>query len=285
MLTLLPTPIGNLKDMTWRALEALVGCDVLLCEDVRITKRLLFLLEQQTWAQGILQTSSKPLKQKSFMPLHSHNQEAFLKQVKPSFFSDQHVIFASDAGMPCVSDPGARLVSFAQEHKIAYEVLPGASACVGAYSASGFELAEFYFVGFLPPKLNDRRAKIANLLASQPPVLIFYESPQRLLDTLEDLAQLASQSVLFAIKEMTKLHERFFKGGILEVSQQIKALDRKSLQGEWVLVLENREKREPSLSLSSIEQMELPPKIKAKLMAKMLGVSPKEVYTPTRKEG
>ncbi|WP_104638751.1 16S rRNA (cytidine(1402)-2'-O)-methyltransferase [Helicobacter bizzozeronii] len=285
MLTLLPTPIGNLKDMTWRALEALAGCDVLLCEDVRITKRLLFLLEQQTWAQGILQTSSKPLKQKPFMSFHSHNQETFLKQIEPSFFHDQHVIFASDAGMPCVSDPGARLVSFAQEHNIAYEVLPGASACVGAYSASGFESAGFYFVGFLPPKLNDRRAKIANLLASQPPVLIFYESPQRLLDTLEDLAQLAPQSVLFAIKEMTKLHERFFKGNVLEVSQQIKALGRKSLQGEWVLVLENREKREPSLPLSSIEQMELPPKIKAKLVAKMLGVSPKEVYTPTHKEG
>ncbi|TSA83093.1 16S rRNA (cytidine(1402)-2'-O)-methyltransferase [Helicobacter mehlei] len=285
MLTLLPTPIGNLKDMTWRALEALVSCDVFLCEDVRVTKRLLFLLEQQTWAQGILQTGSKPLKQKPFMSFHSHNQEAFLKQVEPSFFRDRHVIFASDAGMPCVSDPGARLVSFAQEHNIAYEVLPGASACVGAYSASGFESAGFCFVGFLPPKLHDRRAKIAQLLAETPKVLVFYESPHRLLDTLEDLAQIAHQSALFAIKEMTKLHECFFKGSVLEVSQQIRALGRKALQGEWVLVLQNREKREPSLPLSSIEQMELPPKIKAKLVAKTLGVSPKEVYTPTHKEG
>lgn len=269
--------------MTLRGLEALASCDVLLCEDVRVTKRLVFLLEQQAWARPVLQAHVHK-QQKSFVPLHSHNQDAFLRQVEPSFFRDQHVVFASDAGMPCVSDPGARLVSFAQEHGIDYDVLPGPSACVSAYSASGFGAPEFYFVGFLPPKIKDRRAKISQLIAKGQGIFVFYESPHRLLDTLKDLALLAPDATLFAIKEMTKLHQRYYKASVLEVYEQLRDLAHlKALQGEWVLVLESLAKPEPSLSLHEIREMDLPPKIKAKLLSKLLNVSAKEIYTRAHK--
>lgn len=276
MLTLSATPIGNLKDITWRALEALAGCDVCLCEDVRVGKRLLFLLKQQEWATPLRSTQEK-----QFLPFHSHNQEVFLRQTPPNFFTDQEVVFISDAGMPCVSDPGAKLVAFAQEHNIAYEVLPGASACVGAYSASGFESGGFAFVGFLPPKAQDRRACLAKL-KGQGEVFVFYESPKRLLDTLEDLSALFSHSSLFAIKELSKLHEQRFKGSVLEVATQLKALQgSKALLGEWVLVLHCQEEAEASLSYTQISQMSLPPKIKAKLLAQLTNTAPKTLYAQT----
>ncbi|BCZ16872.1 Ribosomal RNA small subunit methyltransferase I RsmL [Helicobacter sp. NHP19-003] len=276
MLTLSATPIGNLRDITWRALEALAGCAVCLCEDVRVGKRLLFLLKQQEWA-----TPLRSAQEKRFLPFHSHNQEAFLRQTPPNFFTDQEVVFISDAGMPCVSDPGAKLVAFAQEHNLPYEILPGASACVGAYSASGFESAGFNFVGFLPPKARDRCALLANL-KGQAGVFVFYESPQRLLDTLADLSALFSHSHLFAIKEVSKLHEQRFKGPVLEVATQLRALQHsKALHGEWVLVLQNQEEAEPSLSYTQIAQMSLPPKIKAKLLAQLTNTAPKALYTQT----
>ncbi|WP_104753523.1 16S rRNA (cytidine(1402)-2'-O)-methyltransferase [Helicobacter salomonis] len=274
MLSLLPTPIGNLKDMTLRALEVLARCDVLLCEDVRVTKRLLFLLAQE----GVLKTPEQ-----SFYSFHSHNQETFLSQMGSSFFQGRHVGFVSDAGMPCVSDPGARLVDFAQEHGIEYEVLPGASACVNAYSASGFTAKSFHFVGFLPSKNMERRAKIAKLVASctalqEEVACVIYESPRRLLETLDDLASILPEYPLFAIKEMTKLHERRHKGSVLEVYQKLKALPPKALLGEWVLVCAMRPRAEPSLSYQEIADMDLPPKIKAKLLAKLKGISTKALY-------
>ncbi|WP_104741361.1 16S rRNA (cytidine(1402)-2'-O)-methyltransferase [Helicobacter ailurogastricus] len=276
MLTLSATPIGNLKDITWRALEALAGCGVCLCEDVRVGKRLLFLLKEQAWA-----TPLKNAKPKCFLPFHSHNQETFLRQTPPSFFTEQEVVFISDAGMPCVSDPGAKLVAFAQKHSIDYEVLPGASACVGAYSASGFESAGFNFVGFLPPKAKDRCACLAKL-KGQTGVFVFYESPQRLLDTLADLSALFSHSYLFATKEVSKLHEQRFKGSVPQVAAQLKALHgSKALLGEWVLVLNCQEEAEPSLSYTQIMQMSLPPKIKAKLLAQLTHTAPKTLYAQT----
>ncbi len=221
---------------------------------------------------------SKPLHS-----LHSHNQEGFLAQVGHGFFTNQHVGYLSDAGMPCVSDPGARLVRFAQEHGIDYEVLPGASACVSAYSASGFDIKAFHFVGFLPPKSADRRAKIAKLIASVAALqteiaCVIYESPKRLLDTLGDLALMVPDDLIFAIKEMTKLHEQHHCGKILEVYEKFKALPPTVLRGEWVLVCALRPRSQSVLSYQEIADMDLPPKIKAKLLAKLKGVSSKLLY-------
>ncbi|WP_163555322.1 16S rRNA (cytidine(1402)-2'-O)-methyltransferase [Helicobacter suis] len=277
MLTLLPTPIGNLKDMTMRALEALANCDVCLCEDVRITKRLVFLLKQQDWTAPLKSTQPK-----RFLPFHSHNQEAFLNQVDPSFFASQHVVFVSDAGCPCVSDPGAKLVAFAQEHGIVYDVLPGASACINAYSASGFQSPSFYFVGFLPPKSLNRRAVLTKLRGVAP-LLVFYESPKRLLDMLADLKEIFSDAKVFAIKEMTKLNQQHYKEEISALYDKLKGASAKALQGEWVLVVESQVNQEPSLSAIEIERMDLPPKIKVKLLARLMQISPKELYTRTYK--
>ncbi len=264
--------------MTLRALEVLSRCDALLCEDVRVTKRLLFLLERDF-----------KVAHKSFYPFHSHNQEAFLNRVGSAFFQNQHVGFMSDAGMPCVSDPGARLVGFAQEHGIDYEVLPGASACVSAYSASGFDIKAFHFVGFLPPKSAERRAKIAKLIAScaalqEEIAWVLYESPKRLLDTLGDLAFMLPECPLFAIKEMTKLYEQRHKGSALEIYEKFKTLPPKALLGEWVLVCAVRARTEPSLSYREIESMDLPPKIKAKLLAKLKGISTKALYASSTRQ-
>lgn len=154
----------------------------------------------------------------------------------------------------------------------------GASACINAYSASGFQSSSFYFVGFLPPKSLNRRAALTKLRGVAP-LLVFYESPKRLLDMLADLKEIFSDAKVFAIKEMTKLNQQYYKGEISVVYDKLRGAGAKALQGEWVLVVESQANQEPSLSAIEIECMDLPPKIKVKLLAKLAQISPKELYT------
>ena len=276
MITLLPTPIGNLGDISLRTLEVLAESEIVLCEDTRVTKKLLSLLQK---SPIISSNFPEIFQDKVFYPFHSHNQREFLAQRDRAFF-DKKVVFLSDAGMPCVSDPGALLVAYAQEHGIAYDVLPGSNACVLAYCMSGVEDSGFVFGGFLPHKKEERKKVLleyfgANSRLSGNQSIIFYESPHRILDSLADLAALDRECKVFAIKEMTKINQKFFTGSAQEVLGRIKG---ENIKGEWVLVLNPTHTQERVLSLEEIEQMSLPPKVRAKLLAKLTGQDPKAIY-------
>lgn len=268
MLYLLPSPIGNLSDITLRTLEVLNQGDVFLCEDTRVTQKLLLLLEQK----GFLQR-----KERKFYAFHSHNQDVFLQEIEKSFFLE-NVIFMSDAGMPCISDPGSALVRYAQTHKIPHQVLPSGSAVTLAYCCSGFGDGGFVFDGFLPHKSLERKLRFEfwrESLGGQLPLVVF-EAPHRLFESLSDLEVIDQNCEIFIIKEMTKKFERSFKGNISEVLKEIKD---KNLQGEWVLVIKFSLKiPEKKIGRTEVLELNLPPKIKAKLLSKITGEPSKSWY-------
>lgn len=277
MLTLLPTPLGNLGDISLRSLQAIGEADVLMCEDVRVAKKLLRLLSKV----DLIKTNFPTIfEAKKFLSFHSHNQEGFLKSIDLEFFRQNKIVFMSDAGMPCVSDPGMELVAYARRHHIVYDVLPGGSASVNAYCFSGFATEGFLFAGFLPHKQKDRRERMAQLLQntanfSQNIALIVYESPHRIIQSLSDLVDIAPKTKIFAIKEMTKIHQRFFTGSGAEVLKQVSETN---TSGEWVLVLQGEKSQEKMLSAAQIKEMSLPPKIKAKLLSKIEDIDVRTIY-------
>lgn len=276
MLTFLPTPIGNLADITLRSLQVLADAEVIMCEDVRVGKKLLSLLEKNPLIQSNFPAI---FTSKQFVSFHSHNEKEFLDLLEEDFFQ-KNVVFMSDAGMPCVSDPGMSLVAYMISKDLPYDVLPGASAGVNAYCSSGIISDGFLFAGFLPHKQKDRRERISNLAQGimtlqQEIVIVIYESPHRILQSLEDICFLYPDAYLFAIKEMTKMHQKYFCGSASDVLEQVR---KANTSGEWALLLRVEKKLEPSLSLSSVEQMDLPPKIKAKILAKLENEDVKTIY-------
>ncbi len=242
-----------------------------------MSKRLLHLL-----AQNPIVSHSFPniaTQKREFIVFHSHNDQEFLNKIELSFF-DKEIAVMSDAGMPSLSDPGMSLVAHALKHNIPYDVLPGANALTTAFCASGFLEGRFFYAGFLPHKSKERRLKIAKILNAlayleEKIPVVFYESPHRLLETLKDLNDLAKGMHLFAAKELTKLHQQYYLG---EVSQIIERLQQNNIQGEWVLVLLNEKKIEPCMGLSALLELDLPPKIKAKIEAAMTQKNAKELY-------
>jgi len=266
VLTLVPTPIGNLEDITVRALNALKSASVILCEDTRVTKRLLKLLDERFF----LNLTSKKL-----ISFYEHNQDKFLKNVTPSFF-DQEVVYVSDAGMPAISDPGAKLILYAQKHNIPYTVLPGASAFVTAYAGSGFLEKEFCFFGFLPKKGVAREKAVLEVLENRKNSIL-YEAPHRLLELIEFIAKNDPKRELFLAKELTKRFERFFKGEAKELYEKLK---NEEIKGEWVVIVKgsNLNKKELLLTQEEILNLSLPKKEKAKLLSKLGERSTKEWY-------
>lgn len=304
MLLLVPTPLGNLKDITLRSLEALAQADIVLCEDTRVAKRLYTLLydrfsrvlcavdlgsSPESSDQGCANLDSARFSldpmTKRFISLHSHNETEFFSTITPEFFAD-NVIYISDAGMPCVCDPGARLVEYCVKHEIAYDVLPGACALITAFAHSGIGSQGFVFGGFLAHKQQEREEQILRLLDSSTksshkaqessPPIIMYESPHRLLESLRLLDKLAPDSMLIATKELTKAHQYHARGTPKEV---LAMLSSRNIQGEWTLVLQPYV---PMLSLTlyenDIAELPLPPKHKAKLLSRLTGMDTKHIY-------
>ncbi len=264
MLTLVPTPIGNIGDISLRAMETLSQADVLLCEDTRVTKKLLHLLHERYQ----LDIS----KEQQFISLHSHNEHRFVEKLEPSFF-EQNVVYASDAGMPGISDPGQLLVRFCIDHAIAYDVLPGANAVLTAFAASGFVETKMLFFGFLPHKGSHRNSALQQALHNGY-TTVLYESPHRLGKLLEELRLEAPDRKLFAAKELSKKFQRYLHGNAEEISLQLDG----HFRGEWVIVIEAAPARESSLGEREILAMDLPKKAAAKLIAKITGESPKACY-------
>ena len=266
MLYFLPTPIGNLEDITHRSLDILNRCDIVICEDTRVSKSLISLLNLKFNLQ---------ISPKSFFSLHSHNENEFFDKFDKTQFNEQICVYMSDAGMPCISDPGVSLVKFAWDNGINYEVLPGANAAILAAAASGIIKKEFSFLGFLPNTGKDRLLEIENLMKNPYPCVI-YESPKRILNLIENLAKFDENRQIFAIKEATKKFETKFKGKICEVLKDLKIAN---LNGEWCVVVDKSPFcSSEKITTKDIMDLNLPPKQKAKLLSKITGEEPKKIY-------
>lgn len=193
---LIGTPIGNLGDITFRAVEAIREADVVACEDTRHSRRLLEHL-------GI--------RDKELVALHDHNERHRAASLVDRAAAGEAVVYLSDAGTPGISDPGYRLVNAAVEAGVRVEVIPGPSAVVTALSGSGMPSDAFYFGGFLPVKSGRRATEIAEALDRRE-TSIYFESPHRLLKSLEAIRELAADRSLCVARELTKRFETFHRG-------------------------------------------------------------------------
>lgn len=266
MLYFIPTPIGNLGDISLRSLELLSACEIVFCEDTRVCKHLITLLNER------FKTCIKPQK---ILSLHTHNEKEVLEKLDLKLF-EKNVAYLSDAGMPGISDPGFALVQFALKHKLSYEVLPGANAALVALVSSNLCEKEFIFLGFLANKGKERQKEIENLLLNPYPTII-YEAPTRILALVQTIAKLEPERELFAMKEISKKFQTSFRGKAKELAKE---LENANLNGEWVLVVAKSSQNFSSNSLceSDILELDLPLKIKSKLLAKMSGKNSKELY-------
>ena len=219
MLYIVPTPIGNLQDITLRALEILKAADAILCEDTRRTQILLS-------HYGI----SKPVYR------YNENDERSVEKCLEQLKSGKKLALVSDCGTPCISDPGWKLVKKALENNISVSPLPGPTAAATALSGAGLTGGAFTFLGFLPRKSGKAAKLIAAAATLKYPVII-YESPYRVLKMLELISQtLGPQIRLTAARELSKVYEEFLRGTVTEVHNQLAA--RKKIQGEFVLIID-----------------------------------------------
>jgi len=264
MLTLVPTPIGNIADISLRAMDALANADVLLCEDTRVTKKLLHILKERYNIER---------KEQEFISLHSHNESAFIEKTAPSFF-EANVVYVSDAGMPGISDPGQLLVRYCQNEGIEYDILPGANALLTAFVASGFVNTQMLFFGFLPHKGKERAQALQGALHNGF-TTILYEAPHRLEKLLKELSVEVPQRRIFCAKELTKKYQSFFHGKADEV---LKELSSSAIKGEWVVVIEEGSSRQSSLSENDVLELDIPKKSAAKLISKITGENTKACY-------
>ncbi len=220
MLYIVPTPIGNLKDFTFRAVEILQQVDVILCEDTRTSSKLLSHYH-----------ISKPLS-----PYHQHNEHKIVQHLADQMQAGKTFALITDAGTPGISDPAFLLVRECIKHNIKVECLPGATAFVPALVNSGLPTNSFVFEGFLPLK-KGRQTKLKQL-ATEERTIVLYESPMRLVKTLEELAvYFGAERQCSVTRELTKLFEENFRGTLQEVAAHFKA---KTVKGEIVIVVEGK---------------------------------------------
>lgn len=215
------TPIGNLEDITFRALRILKEVAYIACEDTRHTRKLLTHFQIST-------------------PLHSYyrgKEAGKSEQIISSLLAGSDVALVSDAGMPCISDPGYILVQKAQEAGIKVSPVPGASALICAVSMAGLPAEHFLFSGFLPPRKNER-LKCLRDLAMEPALLVFYESPHRLLKSLTDCLTVLGNRSAAICKELTKIYENCQRGLLADLVADFKNISR--VKGEYVILIEGR---------------------------------------------
>jgi 16S rRNA (cytidine1402-2'-O)-methyltransferase len=218
-LQLVATPIGNLGDITERAVNALKTADVIACEDTRHTRKLLSHLE---------------ITGKELVSMHQHNEDEVSERLIETVRHGKHVVVVSDAGMPAISDPGFRLVRAAIDQNIGVDVLPGPSALLMAVVLSGFDTSRFVFEGFLPNKQKDVRAR-CEAIAHEERTVIIYEAPHRIKESIDELREACTgdRQVVLA-RELTKLHQEVWRGTLAEASE---LFDSDEPRGEFVIVL------------------------------------------------
>ncbi len=217
-LHIVATPIGNLGDITLRALATLASADLIACEDTRVTRKLLDRYDIAT-----------PL-----TPYHDHNAATARPKLLQRLAAGEAIALVSDAGTPLVSDPGFKLVRAAQEAGYAVTALPGASAPLAALASAGLPTDQFFFGGFLPPKQTARRARIAEL-ARIPATLLLFETGPRIAATLADLASALGPREVALCRELTKLHEEVRRGDLVVLAKSL--AETGEPRGEIVLVI------------------------------------------------
>lgn len=242
-LYIVPTPIGNLEDITLRAINVLKEVDLILAEDTRTTA---FLLKHL----GI---------EKRMLSHHKFNEHATSSMVAERINAGQSVALVSDAGTPGISDPGFLLVRTCVDEGIEVETLPGATACIPALIQSGFPCDRFCFEGFLPQKKG--RAKHLATLATEERTMIFYESPYRIVKSLEQFAEIFGEERKVSItRELSKKFEQTVRGTIVEVIAHFKEHEPK---GEFVMVVEGAAKPEKKAKITNAEKYGIEPYIKS----------------------
>ncbi|MEM0900663.1 MAG: 16S rRNA (cytidine(1402)-2'-O)-methyltransferase [Pseudomonadota bacterium] len=265
-LYIVATPIGNLRDITLRALDVLAGCDLLACEDTRVTRKLL---------------DRYSIRVPRLIAYHEHNSDHAGEQILAALDDEESVALVSDAGTPLVSDPGYKLVIAARGagHKV--WPIPGASSVLAAMSASGLPTDDFRFVGFLPTKKSHRDAKL-RALANSESTIAFFESPKRLIDTLNALGEIMGGDRRISVaRELTKLHETVLTGTVRELT---KAFDEKQVRGEIVVLLEPAEAKPDLLSQEALDELlktllsEMSASNAAKKAAVETGLAKSELY-------
>jgi 16S rRNA (cytidine1402-2'-O)-methyltransferase len=218
-LYIVATPIGNLEDITLRALRVLKEVDVIACEDTRQTQKLL-----NHYAIATRTTS-----------YHEHNEAEKSAELVQQLQQGASIALVTDAGMPGISDPGYRLVTLAIQHGIPVIPIPGASAFLSALVASGLPTDSFRFNGFLPAKRGERRTALENIKNS-PRTQVFYEAPHRIVEALEDVVEILGPSrTIVLAREVTKIHEEFLRASASEVLQNLKSRD--AVKGEITLLI------------------------------------------------
>jgi len=268
-LYLVATPIGNLEDITLRALRILKEVDQIACEDTRHTQKLLSHYNIR-----------KPL-----ISYHEHNELTRAPELVVAMEQGAQIALVSDAGVPLVSDPGYRLVTLCLRHRIPVVPIPGPSALLAALSASGLPNEEFLFAGFLPARSGERRRALERLRIEDR-TIIFYEAPHRIEETLIDAHEILGDRPACIAREVTKLHEEFRRGSLAELAA---SLAEKPARGEITLLIgpvpaeEKSALRDTSQSLADrvdelIRQAKLDRKEALKLAAKERGLSKRAAY-------
>ena len=260
------TPIGNLRDITLRALDVLAGADVVAAEDTRNTSYLL---------------KHHGIHARQLIAVHQHNERGAAEKIAASIRSGQSVAFVSDAGTPAVSDPGALLVQAVLAAGLRVIPVPGASAAVAALSASGLAAPHFLFYGFLPNKSAARRAALQELI-EQPCTLVFYEAPHRILECVDDLhAVLGGQRQIVLAREVTKMFETIHACSLADAQEWLLS-DSNRQRGEFVVLISGAE---PATGICaqtratlSVLLAELPLKQAVQLATRITGANRSELY-------
>jgi 16S rRNA (cytidine1402-2'-O)-methyltransferase len=263
-LYIIATPIGNLEDITIRAVRILGEVDLIACEDTRETRKL---LDRYNIARPLVS-------------YHEHNERTRSADLLRDLEAGKNIALVSDAGTPLIADPGYRLVEQARQIGILVSPIPGPSALLAALSASGLPTDSFIFHGFLPSKKGQRRRFLEDLRPSQT-TLVFYETPHRVLGALEDIEETLGPRPVVLARELTKIHEEFLRGTAAEIREALAI--RPSVKGEITLMIGKSEtaamddtplvEAVENLVASGISQMEA-----IKTVARQRGLSKREVY-------
>ena len=268
------TPIGNLEDITLRAIRVLKEVDVVACEDTRRTSQLLD-------HYGITTPT---------VSYHNHNELMRAPELIVRLEDGENIALVSDAGMPLISDPGHRLVKLAVRHSIPVIPVPGASAMVATLAVAGLPIEECLFAGFLPSKHLVRQRFLAKLKGQR--AILFYEAPQRVVESLQDVLQALGDRPVVLAREVTKLHEEFLRGYVSEV---VLRMQRRPVRGEITVLLgppdEASQQDTTAISLSVIEDVErvmteqkIDERSALKAVAKARGISKSEAYRQLQSE-
>ena len=262
---LVATPIGNLEDITLRALRILKEVDIIAAEDTRNTLKLLNHYE-----------ISKPL-----VSYHRHNEEVKVDNLINKLKDGQSIAIVSDAGTPGISDPGEVVVKEAIKNNIDVVPIPGACAAINALICSGLDTKEFSFMGFLPLNKKIRKEKL-NEIKKETKTLVIYEAPHKLKNTLQDLKEIVEDRKIVLARELTKIHEEYIRGNIDEIIQKSE-----NLKGEMIILIEGAKKQEEQCSLNNLsleehykyyENLGLEKKEIIKRVSKDRGVNKNEIY-------